>query len=65
LDDRYFSVDWQALEHKPIEQRQLYHPSSNLSQGVISCWLDIEPVKKESTQAGKAKKKWDLSEEPL
>jgi hypothetical protein len=25
LDDRFFSGDWQALDEKPIEYRQLYH----------------------------------------
>ena len=43
LDDRFFSGDWQALEEKPIEYRQLYHESTSLSQGVVICWLEIEP----------------------
>lgn len=43
LDDRFFSGDWQALEEKPIEYRQIYHHSTTLSQGVITCWLEIEP----------------------
>ena len=28
LDDRFFSPDWQALAHKPVESRALQHPSS-------------------------------------
>ena len=43
LEDRYFSIDWTALEAKPIEYRQLYHPSSAMSQGVVKCWLEINP----------------------
>lgn len=31
LEDRYFSVEWNALHDKPIEYRQLYHPSSQMS----------------------------------
>jgi len=41
LDDRFYSVDWLALDQKPIEHRMLRHPSCDLSQGVISCWLEI------------------------
>lgn len=45
LEDRYFSMDWNALPHKPIEYRQLYHPSSRVSQGVLKCWLEINTLK--------------------
>ena len=31
LEDRYFSHEWQSLKNKPIEFRQLYHPSSKVS----------------------------------
>jgi hypothetical protein len=31
LEDRFFSVEWQSLKNKPIEFRQLYHPSSSVS----------------------------------
>jgi len=31
LEDRYFSPDWQSVKHKPIEYRQLMHPSSSIS----------------------------------
>ena len=33
LEDRYFTMEWQSLEEKPIEYRQIYHQSSSLSQG--------------------------------
>ena len=29
LDDRFFSPEWRAISNKPIEYRELYHPSSN------------------------------------
>jgi len=25
LDDRFFSMEWQSVENKPIEYRELYH----------------------------------------
>ena len=31
LEDRYFSADWRSIVAKPIEHRQLYHPSSSVS----------------------------------
>lgn len=31
LDDRFFNGDWQAIEEKPIEYRQIYHESTSLS----------------------------------
>lgn len=33
LEDRYFLPEWRALHNKPIEFRQIYHPSSAVSQG--------------------------------
>lgn len=59
LDDRFFCQNWQTLEEKPLEQRQLYHPSTALSQGVVEMWLDIEPEK--STVAAKV---WDVKPQP-
>ena len=32
VEDRFFSMEWQNLDEKPIEYRQIYHPSSSLSQ---------------------------------
>ncbi len=44
LEDRYFSADWQKIVDKPIEFRQIYHPSSKLSQGVLKLWVEIIPA---------------------
>jgi Ca2+-dependent lipid-binding protein len=41
LDDRQFCPEWKALQYKPIEEREIYHPSTCLAQGAIRCWLDI------------------------
>lgn len=41
LDDRFFNKEWQAIENKPIEYRQLYHPSSAMSQGTVKMWVEI------------------------
>jgi hypothetical protein len=30
LEDRFFSSDWQSIKDKPIENRQLFHPSSTI-----------------------------------
>lgn len=44
LEDRYFSPEWQSIKQKPIEYRQLYHPSSSISQGTVKMWLNIIPT---------------------
>lgn len=44
LEDRYFSPEWQSIKHKPIEYRQLYHPSSSISQGTVKMFLQIIPT---------------------
>lgn len=49
------------MEEKPIEYRQIYHESTSLSQGVITCWLEIEP----STKQAKKQKAWDITPEPV
>ena len=41
LDDRFFSPEWRGLLDKPIEYRELYHPSTSLAQGTVLCWVDI------------------------
>jgi hypothetical protein len=43
LEDRFFSAQWQSIKNKPIEYRQLYHPSSKVSQGVVKMWVEIHP----------------------
>lgn len=37
--------EWRAINDKPIEYRQIYHPSSGVSQGVIKMWCEINPAK--------------------
>ena len=43
LDDRFFCSEWQSIKEKPIEFRQLSHPSSTVSQGVVKLWVEINP----------------------
>ena len=31
IDERQFSQEWKAIDNKPIEYRELYHPSSSLN----------------------------------
>ena len=31
LEDRYFLAEWRAIQDKPVEFRQIYHPSSAVS----------------------------------
>jgi Ca2+-dependent lipid-binding protein len=31
LEDRFFSPEWQSIKHKPIEFRNIYHPSTSIS----------------------------------
>lgn len=60
LEDRFFSIDWNSYMNKPIEFRQLYHPSSELSQGVVKCWVEIIPVKIDPKKI----LKFDISQRP-
>lgn len=60
LEDRFFSVDWNAMVNKPVEYRQLYHPSSELSQGVLKCWFEIIPVNLDPKKVIK----FDISKKP-
>jgi hypothetical protein len=46
LDDRYFNKQWSSIESKPIEYRNLTHPTTTISQGVVKMWVEID--KKES-----------------
>lgn len=41
LDDRYYSLTWQSMDDSPIEFRDLYHPSSTVTQGVLKLWVEI------------------------
>lgn len=61
LEDRYFMPEWRALANKPIEYRQIYHPSSAVGQGTLKMWVEINP-----TQVAPEKKEplWDISPKP-
>jgi len=41
LDDRFFCPEWKSIIHKPVEFRELYHPSTAIAQGTVKCWLEI------------------------
>lgn len=60
LEDRYFSIEWDNLEEKPIEWRQIYHKSSSISQGVIKCWVEIHPLSIPADQITL----WDITPQP-
>ena len=59
IEDRYFDNRWQALESKPIEVRQLYHPDYERSQGEVLMWIEMfdqnEDIKLEP---------WNIEPEP-
>jgi len=61
LEDRYFLPEWRALQDKPVEYRQLYHPSSAVSQGQLKMWIEINPSKVEPENEAKL---WDISQKP-
>lgn len=61
LEDRFFSIEWQSIKQKPIEYRQLYHPSSSVSQGVVKCWVEIHPT---SIPADQIAPIYDISQKP-
>jgi hypothetical protein len=31
LDNRFYNKEWSAIENKPVEYRNLYHPTSTIS----------------------------------
>lgn len=41
LEDRYFSSDFRSFMHKPIEHRKLSHPSTEMNQGTVVMWTEI------------------------
>ena len=41
LEDRYFSSDFNSFKDKPIEYRKLSHYSTEMSQGTIVMWAEI------------------------
>ena len=44
LDDRFFNKEWNSIEHKPIEYRDIFHPSTLIAQGTVKCWCEINPM---------------------
>ena len=60
LDDRFFSPEWESIKDKPVEFRQLHHPSSTTSQGVVKLWVEIHPTTK-STQESQV---YDITPRP-
>eukprot|EP00475_Leptophrys_vorax_P034621 TRINITY_DN5614_c0_g1_i4.p1 TRINITY_DN5614_c0_g1~~TRINITY_DN5614_c0_g1_i4.p1 ORF type:complete len:991 (+),score=303.70 TRINITY_DN5614_c0_g1_i4:225-2975(+) len=41
VEDRWFTPAWRALKKKPVESRTLRNPTSTLSQGKLTLWVDI------------------------
>ena len=60
LEDRYFTMEWQSLNDKPIEYRQIYHNSTSMSQGVVKCWCEINSLSLKPDDI----KVWDITEKP-
>jgi len=51
------------MNEKPIEYRDLWHPSTTLSQGTITCWVDIEAQDK--VKKGQERKEWAVEPQPI
>lgn len=60
IEDRYFDNRWQALENKPIEVRQLYHPDFEKSQGEVVMWLEMYDQDEENKM-----EPWNIEPEPV
>lgn len=45
LEDRYFTPEWRSIKNKPIEFRELHHPTSSVAQGTVKMWVEINPNK--------------------
>ena len=47
LEGRYYLPYWSEKypKNKPVENRPLYLPTSNIPQGLITCWLEIFEAK--------------------
>ena len=59
IEDRYFDNRWQALESKPIEVRQLYHPDYEQSQGEVLMWIEMYDQNEENKL-----EPWNIEPEP-
>lgn len=60
LEDRYFSSDFASFQHKPIEYRRLSHYSTEMSQGTVVMWAEIN----EQYASKEAAPEWDISKKP-
>ena len=60
LDDRFFNKEWVAIDNKPIEYRDLFHPTSTISQGVIKMWVEIHSLANKASD----KPPMDITPEP-
>ena len=59
LERRYYDQRWQKLKNKPIETRQIYHPSIKSSRGNCRLWVEIFP----KSQIGNFEN-WNISPRP-
>jgi len=60
LEDRYFNSDFRALMNKPIEHRKLNHFSTEMSQGTVVMWAEIN----EQHGSQESVTLWDISKKP-
>lgn len=60
LEDRYFSSDFRSFVHKPIEHRKLCHPSTEMSQGTVVMWAEIN----DQNASPESVPKYDISKKP-
>ena len=60
LEDRYFSCDFKAIQHKPIEHRKLSHPTTEISQGTVVMWTEIN----ETFATKESAPLWDITKKP-
>ena len=61
LEDRFFLMEWNALKNKPVEARELYHPSMSISQGIIRMWVEINDP---NCAPSKKKPHYDITPRP-
>jgi Ca2+-dependent lipid-binding protein len=60
LENRFFSKIWRNLPYAPIETRNLYIPTSQVSRGRVQLFLEMSPSKKPST----SQDIWQISPKP-
>jgi hypothetical protein len=66
LESRWFSDEWKAMNPKPIERRQLHHPSSKHPQGFLDMFVDIltpeeaRSKPQEDLRPPSSKQQWEL-----